>query len=268
MSLFSSTAMYYQAPAAPAGPTYSIRPDEFSGSVVLAMPGTQFSTFGMANYYSDISATIRGTGSNISIVPTGSAGGQIYPSASLVNSGSYNFSTSGGYTSAMFSSGSQNIGYFPASALTFGSGNFVIEYWVQYKSAYTSPPFNKGGLVSQGGAQNQIFDFNGVNNRYRIYYNDGGTFVNVTWAQNIWYHIAFVRTGTTITVFVNGRAAATTATVSGTMSAPTAWSLMGVNSGGTADGAATLFNDFRVTIGSNRNYTASFSPPNSIVQVS
>ena len=89
MSLFTPTALYYQAPVAAAGAVYAIRTDTYSASVVLAVPGTQFgSTFGQSYYYSDISATVRGTGNNVNLIAS-SSGTLLFASSSLqVSSGS------------------------------------------------------------------------------------------------------------------------------------------------------------------------------------
>jgi hypothetical protein len=270
MSIFTATSFWNVQPVviAPAL-TPVIRTDPFSASVYLAIPGSTFSELGATTYYSDISAAVRGTGTNVRLIPTGSgtgaARGILYPSASLVSSGSgYNWAANG-YTGSIFSSGSQNVGYFTGSVLPFGSSNFVIEYWTQFKGAFSAPPFNKGGLNSQGGVLNQIFDYNGQGNRFRIYYNDGGTFTSWPLVQNNWYHVAYVRNGTTIRVYVNGQQTPTTATVSGTMTLPPFWSIMGVNTGNANEGAPSLVQDFRVSIGTTRNYTSSFTPPQSIV---
>ena len=248
-----------------------VRNDAFSASVYLAIPGTAFPTLGGANYYSDISATVRGTGTNVTIVPSGSgtglATGIIYPSASLVSSGSgYNWAANS-YSSSLFTSGSQNAGYVTGSVLPFGSSNFVIEYWTQFKGAFNAPPFNKGGLNSVGNL-NEIFDYNGSANRFRVYYNDTGSFSNWTFSQNVWYHIAYVRSGTSIKVYVNGQATPTTATAIGTLRSPQFWSIMGQNTGDANEGAPALFQDYRISIGTDRNYTASFTPPQSIVTIS
>jgi hypothetical protein len=250
---------------APPAPTWVVRTDAYSGSVVLAMPGTLATDLGMVNYYDDISSVIKGTGSNKSIIPSGSgAEARLYPSASVVSSGSYDFAADG-YETSPFSSGSQNVGFLPSGELNFSTSDFVIEYWINYgPTGFTMPPFNKG--ISSPGNTPNYFDFAGFFPRYRLGFNDNFTFFNQSQTAGVWYHVAFVRTSTTVNMYINGVKHVTTATIGSGAFTTSAYHIMGLNSGNTNDGAPSRFNDLRITIGTNRGYTgATITVPQSII---
>jgi hypothetical protein len=265
MSIFSSTAFYNIQPPAAAVPAYQVRTDSFSGSVVIAMPGTLASNLGMSNYYDDISSLVRAAGSNVSIIPSGSgADARLWASSSVVNSGSFNFNSEG-YDTSAFSSGSQNVGFLPSGVLDFGTNNFVVEYWINYgPTGFTMPPFNKG--ISSPGNSPNAFDFPGFVPRYRIIRADTQYFFAQSQTLGVWYHIAFVRTGSFLYLYVNGVRHATTHNIGAGGFSASAYHLMGINSGNTNDGAPSRFNDLRITIGTDRGYTGStITVPNSII---
>jgi hypothetical protein len=266
MSIFASTAFFnIQAPAA-ASAQFVVRTDTYSASVVIGMPGTTATNLGMTNYYDDISSQIRGAGSNASIIPSGSgANARLWASASVVSSGSFDFS-SNGYATSAFSSGSQNVGFLPSGVLGFGTSNFVIEYWINYgPTGFTQPPFNKG--ISSPGNSPNVFDFPGFVPRYRVIRNDNQYFFPQAQTLGTWYHIAYVRTGAFLYLYINGTRHATTFNIgTGAGFNASAYHLMGINSGNTNDGAPSRFNDLRITIGSDRGYTGStITVPNSII---
>lgn len=264
MSLFTPTAMYYQPPAAaPAAQQWYVRSDAYASSVVIAMPGTIASNLGMTNAYDDISSQIRGSGNNVLIIPSGS--GQLWASGSVVNSGSYNFATNSGYATSVYTSGSQNAGYLPSGVLSLGTSNFVIEYWINYSTPFSQPPYNKG--ISAPGNSPNVFDFAGFFPRYRLIRQDTQYFFNQSQAQNTWYHIAWVRTGANFYLYINGTRHATTYNIgTGATFPASAYHLMGLNSGNTNDGAGSRFNDLRITVGTDRGYNgATITVPDSII---
>lgn len=245
--------------------SWQVRNDPSASSVVIAMPATQVTAFNMNNYYDDISSKIKGSGNNVSIVPSGSgAEARLWASSSVVSSGSFDFSSQGYQTSA-FSSGSQNVGFLPSGVLAFGSSNWVIEYWINYgPTGFTQPPFNKG--ISAPGNSPNVFDFPGFAPRYRVIINDTQYFFNQSQSLGVWYHIAFVRTGSSLYLYINGTRHATTHNIGAVSLNASSYHLMGLNSGNTNDGAPSRFNDLRITIGSDRGYTGTtITVPNSII---
>lgn len=241
---------------------FSVRNDPYSASVVIAMPGTLATNLGMTNYYDDISSQIRGTGNNVSIVPSGS--GQIWASGSVVNSGSINFATNSGYETSVYTSGSQNAGYLPSGVLNLGTSNFVIEYWINYSTPFTAPPYNKG--ISSPGNDPNYFDFAGWFPRYRFGYNTNFLFFNQSQDQNVWYHVAYVRSGVNVYLYINGVRHASTYNIGTTSLNASAYHLMGVVDGNGFNGAGSRFNDLRITVGTDRGYTGStITVPESII---
>lgn len=257
-----------------AAPTFVIRTDIYSASVRIAMPGTNFSAFAMDNWYSDISANVRTTGVNYPIIPsgsgTGAARGIWYASGSgadaNVNSGSYNFA-SNGYTTSMFTSGSMTQGALSGSIINFGTSNFVVETWFNLKSALTQPPFNILFFGDFTG-NTVLMDYSNANSVFRFFTNGTGlnsSVTNVPKTQNQWNHVAFVRSGNNKYIYFNGSRIGSVAWSTSITSAPF-WTIAGSNSGNANDGPAKLFQDFRITIGSDRGYSgATITPPNSIV---
>lgn len=255
---------YETASVAPS-PVWQVRTDTYSASVVLAMPGTLATDLGMTNYYDDISSEIRGTGANKSIIPSGSgANARLWASSSIVSSGSYDFSVDG-YETSVFSSGSQNVGFLPSGELSFGTSDFVVEYWINYgPTGFTTPPFNKG--ISGPGNSPNVFDFPGFVPRYRIIRSDTQYFFPQSQTLGVWYHIAYVRSGNFLYLYINGVRHATTFNISTASFPAAAYHLMGINSGNTNDGAPSRFNDLRITIGTDRGYnTSTITVPDSII---
>jgi hypothetical protein len=125
------------------GATYQVRFDPYSGSIVLAMPGTLFydgdyqNQFGMTNPFDDISAWVKGgpsggpVGSNNQILYSGSATAQIsYPSDPVKwNSQKYNGSTLLTGSNALVVN--QTFAAEEGTNLTFKK-DFVIEGWFAF----------------------------------------------------------------------------------------------------------------------------------------
>jgi hypothetical protein len=146
----------------------------------------------------------------------------------------------------------------------FGSGNFTIESWV-YITSYSGGPF--------------IFDSES-NSSYGVgiqistsgkavfwYSTNGTTFPNITGGTTLstgtWYHIAVVRNGSALNLYINGVSDAST-TISGSISY-TGYNIIGARSN-LPTSVTNYFNgyldDFRITVGLAR-YTANFTPPTS-----
>jgi hypothetical protein len=252
---------------------YVVRNDAFGEYIKLAMPYSLFPSLGMNNYYDNIAALISGSGTSLPMVPTGSNVGSAPPilqtTSSMVSSGSYNFGANG-YATSLYISGSQNAGTVTGSLLEFGSQNWVMECWFNYNEvASGTPPFNMFffGVID---GNSLLLDAARIASIFRVVGSGAITAnPNGPWNQtkNVWFHLAYVRSGTSIYVYLNGNKIGT-GSASGAIATPTNgyWRILGNNSGNNNDGAGKLIQDYRLYIGTDKNYTGSIIPvPDSIV---
>jgi len=132
-------------------------------------------------------------------------------------------------------------------------GNFTIECWIYLNAISGYPTFYAIGNESGGRISFQV---TGGALQYNIY-GGGNVSLGGTLGLNQWYHIAFVRSGTTITGYVNGTSTGT-AVMSGTIGNANGVYISGISSGG--DLINGYVDDLRVTTGIAR-YTSNFTPP-------
>lgn len=133
-----------------------IRPDAYSGSIVLAIPGTLFkrdyeNLFGMTDIFSDISAYVRGNGNQVgssyTIIPTGSF---VTGSSNVVR-----WDSQGYNTSIWVGDGAvgqvKNSGAGSGVNLSTGS-NWVVEAWVAFpQTASATTPYHRLAWKQAGG---------------------------------------------------------------------------------------------------------------------
>ena len=175
------------------------------------------------------------------LVTVGNA--QISTSVKKYGTGSIAFDGSGDYLSNT-----------TAAVTNFGTGAFTVEYWVyptatngtyqqHVGSAQTSTGFACGMLSSGGTVYGTTIST--------------GFDTSVAFTLNTWQHIAWVRSGTTLTAYKNG-------TSVGTFTVSTNFNEVGVGIGAQPNGAfittACYIDDLRITKGVAR-YTANFTPP-------
>jgi hypothetical protein len=145
------------------------------------------------------------------------------------------------------------------------TGDFVIEAWVYFTSigsgyqtlwAHRSVSSGQGGaLVALNGTDMQMFVASADGSTWAVPGNSSGLVASLSQ----WQHIALVRNGSTITLYKNG-VGGTPATYGGAIYKSGQFSIMA----GAADGAQKItgyMDELRVTVGSNRGYTANFSVP-------
>lgn len=241
------------APVAPLVPTF--RTDAYSASLVFGTPGNLFTSLGMQYAWSDVSADIRGTGSNLSVL-----------TANLTSSATYNNFSSDDYVE---SSEVSSTGRFRSSDDTqfeFGSGDFTIETWINAGSDTSPNRFIFSDYTIYNVPQSQLWlALNGAGrvtvvlagNSAETYYQSNV----LTWTANQWYHIAISRNGTTFSVYRDGvqilqwtRTVTLHATNQGKY-------LMGYYNAG---GETVYVQDYRIYKGVGK-YPTAFTPPNSMV---
>lgn len=171
-----------------------------------------------------------------------------------------------GYTTAVYG----GSGYFDGSGdyLNIGanaafslSGDFTIEGWV-YPTGLT----NELDMLCLGnqGSGGLLLYVQTSTQKWRLYSSGELILSSTTVKNNQWYHVAIVRSGSTITMYVNGSSVGTT-TNSSTF---TGTSGSGLVVGGAYDGstytataASTYITDVRVV--KSAVYTTTFTPPTS-----
>ena len=150
-------------------------------------------------------------------------------------------------------------------AYNLGSGNFTIEFWVYPNTISIPNPDNESWLVARtdytANTGWSVFQAN-QQIRFRIG-NTGGTIAtgNVITATT-WQHIAVVRSGSTVSIYVNGTSQAS-GTNSSFTDASTVLVVGGITSTTGWNGDKPLngyIDDLRITKGYAR-YTANFTPP-------
>jgi hypothetical protein len=172
-----------------------------------------------------------------------------------IGSGTY---TPGAGGSLSFSGASRYLGIPATSAFVF-TGNFTIEAWVYL-------PTTSGGPQSIFGSDNtpNCFDFRWYGNigSWQASLNSGGgTNFGGTITANTWTHVALVRSGSTIKLYVGGVATGTTATNSSTLGySSQAYSV------GRSNGASNYFGGLMTNLRVNSTtavYTTNFTPSTS-----
>ena len=156
----------------------------------------------------------------------------------------------GGYSMKTVAGSSLGI---PASTDNQFTGDFTIEGWV-----YSSDVGDRSFYV-----HGSYFAFNiNFGTGFNIYLNSGGASfspTDIVPASNEWNHVALVRSGSTVSVYLNGVASATTGTNSATLGYNSIAYIggLGTQSAGSMNG---YISDFRVVNGT-AVYTSNFTPP-------
>jgi hypothetical protein len=166
--------------------------------------------------------------------------------------------------STQFTAASTQYLSVPANAAFQMTGDFTIECWIYFTSFASSPVFFDQYVAGTTGAGNWQFSMTsgGI---LQLWY-DGSSFVNSsTLSLNTWYHIAAVRIGTSIKIYING-VLATTQAFSGTLgrSDTTMW-IGAQHASGPVDYTSAYISNVRFVKGLGV-YTGNFTVPTSPLQ--
>jgi len=154
--------------------------------------------------------------------------------------------------SSMLFDGTGDTLLAPASVNLFiGTGDFTLEGWIYPTSGSTNR-----AIISFGNTNTFYLNTSSIP-CYGIYFVSDVTLGTTPVSLNTWTHIAFVRSGTTLTCFLNGVSVGTTTTASSIGSASAGSYIGSSQSGNYWFG---YLDDLRVTKGYAR-YTATFTPP-------
>jgi hypothetical protein len=149
--------------------------------------------------------------------------------------------------------GAEDFLTVPASSAASFPGDFTVEFWVYLlTNSTTSPSYVLMLLPST-----TYFAINMVAGSYIEAFLNAGTAAftctDVRPAQNAWSHIALVRSGTTVRLYVNGVASANTATNSSTLGSST-------ESFNISNGSCPASHISNLRITKSAVYTSNFTP--------
>lgn len=172
-----------------------------------------------------------------------------------------------GDSAGRFTGGYIWLGGVSDSAMAPGASDFCIEGWFYDEgSGNRRVHFGNSGTGGEGAT---LYVGATTSNTWTVYVKSGGVGVNMTTTGttplNTWYHLALVRNGSTLTLYVNGVSVGS-ASVSGTI--PAGGGHFSIGSAGDYLGYGGTYgvqwmgfvDDFRYTIGAAR-YTGAFTPP-------
>jgi len=157
------------------------------------------------------------------------------------------------------------------SDFTYGTSDFTIETWLFLKSmpsSNTVPDYPGGYWIYGQGDQNADYgiDFYVLNSRIVFNvssYSNNNFYGNHGMTTNQWYHVAAVRSGTTITIYVNGSQVAQQ-TGNSTAAATPNGNIVAIGSGEPAGATGANFDgymdQYRVTKAAR--YSGNFVVPN------
>jgi hypothetical protein len=157
-------------------------------------------------------------------------------------------------SSAQFSN--SNLSIPSSSDFNFGTGDFTIECWA-YLNNYGGNGYSHFLSIDQ---QN-TFTFKSYSESYYLYANNS-TAVSTTISPilNAWHHLALVRYGQRLFIFVNGKLKGESIIPQSNTYGSTSGVLIGSANGASGEYLDGFLNDLRVTKGQAR-YTVNFTPP-------
>jgi hypothetical protein len=163
--------------------------------------------------------------------------------------------------SSMYFDGTGDQLLMPASQnFEFGTGNHTVECWV-YLTATTGSIINySNGQSTNSNFAWEIYQSSSSGIQYSII--EGGTVYTASstgFSINAWNHVAGVRNGNTLTIYVNGTAGGTTATVTGVSVSVRSGVTLKVSGYNNATGMITGYVD-DLRISKLARYTANFTP--------
>ena len=122
-------------------------------------------------------------------------------------------------TSMSFDGSGDYISIADHDDFNFGSGDFTVEMWINAATQSTNwPGIFSGSDYNAAGSASLRFDNVGHDNKLFLYTNglgDPALTTTNTLSHNTWHHIALVRSGTSLSFYVNGTQDGTTTISSG-----------------------------------------------------
>jgi len=145
----------------------------------------------------------------------------------------------------------------PSALYNMGTGDFTIECWVYPQTQVQTYP----GIITLTGTSDLSIAYDHgdtTNDSFSMLLGGTRTAASVTSAVDNWYYIAVVRSGSTVTLYINGTSRAT-ATNSSTLGG-TVCTIGMFGTGSPTTAFKGYIDDLRITKGYAR-YTTTFTPP-------
>jgi hypothetical protein len=141
-----------------------------------------------------------------------------------------------------------------SSATNFGTSDFTIEFWVNFSNLPSSG--SNYDIISATVTTGVEILYRGTGSYIEIGSYSVGPSLQYSWtpSKGAWNHVAFVRSGTTVTIYLNG-----TSVTSGTVVTNYA---TGTTNIGSAGGSTSFFNGYlsNVRVVKSAVYTSNFTP--------
>jgi hypothetical protein len=133
-------------------------------------------------------------------------------------------------------------------------GNFTVEMWVYFNNTTTYVFFDMRG-IGTAAPNNPVLFWSNSASKIQAYINDDFRITSGTLNTAQWYHVALTRSGTTVTLYVDGVSQGTY-----TYSASITQQALYVGTGSGLNSFNGYIDDLRITKGFAR-YTANFTAP-------
>ena len=231
-------------------------PDTYAQNLVLALPLANITGVGNS-FTNDRNTQIR----SVSIIGAGVTAGT---TKTITNVGVTTVSmgsTGKWYGNAASFNGSSYLSIPDSTDFTLGSGDWCVEFWVNFIS--TSNQFLYGQSNSSGSTATINIYGSLASNKLKVQYSSGGGETGVTGTTTIssgtWYHYAAVRSGSTISLFVNGIREATS-NYTGSIADSSNQFAIGRLGEYTTEPTNAYIQDFKFYKGTAK-YTTNFTPP-------
>jgi hypothetical protein len=149
-----------------------------------------------------------------------------------------------------------------------GSNSFVVEFFINVQAAsFGLPPFH-GQIFGLSAGDNLTLQYSSTP-QFRFYVNTVNTWAttpnyNLGFSNANWKHVAMVKSGTSVYVYVNGTRIGVGTRAASINTGQPNQQILGTNSNN--DGLFRLIQDFRFYNGTDKGYTgATITVPSSIV---
>lgn len=144
----------------------------------------------------------------------------------------------------------------PTNAVLSLTGDFTIEFWCRVSTMALAGIMDNGVASFTTDAVGLVLNHPSYLSKITLFRNPSAIVSTDALSTNTWYHVAFVRFGTTVTAYLNG-VASTPATLSTTVDLGLVQTRIGKYWGADFNG---YIDDLRITKNFAR-YTANFTPP-------